>query len=836
MLNVRQALRSLFGPPLITAVAILSLALGVGANAAIFTLFEQLVLRPLPVHQPEQLVNLRSPGPKMGSVSSSNAGDSSYIFSYPMYRDLERLAEDPERGLAGIAAHRSFGANLAFDGTTFGDDGMSVSGSYFPLLGLQPALGRLLGPEDDTVEGGHPQVVLSHRTWTTRFDANPAVLNQSLVVNGQPLTIVGVAPRGFEGTTLGRNPAIFVPISMRGVLTPRFDAFDNRMSYWIYVFGRLGDGTPIESATAAMNSSYRSIIQEVELPLQEGMGEDGKSRFAAKELLLEPGRGGQSSMRAEVTTPLLLLLGVTGFVLLIACANVANLLLAKSMNRASEIATRLSIGARRHQIVGQLLLESFLLAAMGATLGLAVAFWTLRGLQQLMPADALAEQILRLSPVTWIFLVVMAILTGLVGLFPALHSTRHDLVSAMRNQSGQVSRAKGANRFRYAMTTIQIALSTALLISAGLFTLSLLKTTEIDLGIKTDSLLTFSIAPELNGYEPTESRGLFERIDEEVEALAGVADVSSAMVPLISGDNWGTGVSVEGYVPGPDENVTTNYNEVGPGYFGTVGIPLLAGRDFTDSDDLNSPKVAIVNQEFAERFGLGRNAVGKFISTSTGDAVELDIEIVGLVKNANYSDVKQEAPSQMFLPHNQNEDLGFMNFYVRTQGEPEALMSSIRTVTSRLDPNLPVEGLHTMDHQVSEMLVLERVLSTLSGAFAVLATILAAIGLYGVLAYSVAQRRREIGLRMALGADSGNVWGMILKQVAWLTVPGALLGVAAAIGIGQVAKSLLYEVDGHDPTVFASATLTLLVVGLLAGLLPARRATQIDPMLVLRDD
>ena len=834
MFSIRQAFRSLFSPPLITLVAIFSLALGIGANAAIFTLFEKMVLRPLPVFEPDLLVNLSSPGPKSGSISSTGAGDVDAIFSYPMFRDLEREVAEQELGLTAIAAHRPMGANLSYEGTTLSASGSFVSGRYFEVLGLQPVVGRLFTSADDEVAGAHPLVVLSHRYWTSGFDSDPGVINKALVVNGKPLTIVGVAPRGFDGTTLGNEPKIFVPISMRAALTPRFDDFENRRSYWVYTFGRLAKGFSIESAMAALNGPYQSIVQDVELPLQEGMSDSAKERFAEKQLELAPGEGGQSEFRAEVSTPLLLLLAVTGFVLLIACANVSNLLLAKATNRSSEIAIRMSIGARRHQVVGQLLLESFLLSLLGAALGYIVAIWTLRGITAILPPEAASMMNLELSSVTWIFLGIMAVVTSLVGLFPALHCTRYDLVAAIRNQSGMVSRSRGAKRFRAAMTTVQIALSTALLISAGLFTQSLVKATQVDLGIDAQSLATFSVSPELNGYTPDEARSFFLRATEDLEAIPGVDQVTVAMVPMISGNNWGTNVSVEGFEADPDTDTHSRYNEVGPEYFSTVGIPLVAGREFTLSDDLEAPRVAIVNQTFAKQFGLGTDAVGKRMNF--GQTEELEIEIVGLAQDAKYSSVTDETPPVFFVPYTQDAELGFISFYVRAKGSPSQLLQTVRSTFQRLDPNLPLEELKTMETQVEETLVIERVMSMLSAAFALLATILAAIGLYGVLAYAVAQRRREIGLRMALGADSRTVWGLVFKQLGWLTVPGLVLGLLGALAIGRLAQSILFEVAGHDPTVLTVALLLLIGVSFIAGWFPARRATQIDPMLVLRED
>ena len=827
--NVKFAFRRLFKTPFVTAVAVLSLALGIGANAAIFSLFNQMLLRPLPVHEPERLVNLSAPGPKPGSQSCNQAGDCDVVFSYAMFRDLER-AETP---FSGLAAHRIFGANLAYDGQTLSGEGMMVSGSYFPLLGLQPALGRLLTPNDDQTIGGHFVTVLSHSYWRTRLGSSPDVLNQTIVVNGHPMTIVGVAPRGFDGTTLGARPSVFVPITMRAQVNPGFTQFENRRSYWAYVFGRLKPGTTIEQARLAINGVYRPIVNDVEAPLQTGMSEQTMERFRAKEIALEPGAKGQSSVHEQARTPLLLLFAITGVVLLIACANIANLLLARGANRSVEMAVRLSLGASRRQIVTQLMTESVLLAAMGGIASLFVAKWTLVGIASILPPDPAATIPRDIDGMMLLFAGALAIGTGLLfGIFPALHSTRPDLITTIRANTGQPSGARAAARFRTSLVTVQIALSMALLISAGLFIRSLANVSRVDLGIQVENLITFAISPELNGYDSTRTAALFLRVEEQLAAIPGVTGVTAARVPLLGGSNWGSDVSVEGFERGPDTDANARFNQVGPGYFRTVGMPLLAGREFTPSDAGEAPDVAIVNEAFAEKFNLGREAVGKRMSSGGND--ELDTEIIGLVQNAKYSEVKQEIPPLFFRPYRQDQTVGALNFYVRTALPPEQILRTVPTVIASLDPNLPVEELKTMAQQVRDNVFLDRVISTLSAAFALLATLLAAVGLYGVLAYTVAQRTREFGVRMALGADGRRVRRMVLRQVGIMTAVGAVVGIGAALGLGRAAQSLLFELEGQDPFVIAGAVLVLSLVAVGAGYVPARRASQVDPMQALR--
>jgi len=828
MPNLKFAFRTLFKTPFVTIVAIVSLALGIGANAAIFSLFNQLLLKPLPVPEPARLVNLSAPGPKPGSQNCSQAGDCETVFSYLMFRDLEKV----QTPFTGIAAHLSFGANLSARGQTQDAEGMLVSGSYFPVLGLNPAVGRLLTPDDDRAPGESHVVVLGYTYWQTRFGGDAAVVGQPLIVNGQTMTIVGVAPKGFDGTTIGVKPKVYAPITMRG-FSQLSKAFDNRRNYWTYLFARLKPGVSIEQARTAMATPYHTIVNDVEVPLQQNMSPQTMARFRAKPILLEPGSRGQSNVTREAKAPLTLLLGVTAFVLLIACANIANLLLARGAGRAGEMAIRLSIGAGRGQLVRQLLGESCLLALFGGIGGLVVAQWTLNLMVALLPAQAAETVTLTLDPIVMLFAAALAIGTGvLFGLFPALHSTRPDLISALKGQSGQPSGARSASRFRTSLATAQIALSMALLVSAGLFTRSLFNVSRVDLGLRADNVVTFQISPARNGYTVDQTRQLFERVEDELGALPGVSGVSSSTVPLLSGSNWGSDVAVEGFKAGPDTDSNSRFNEVGPGYFSTLGIPLLGGRDFTRGDAFKAPQVAIVNEAFAKKFGLVRDAVGRRMSK--GSNTPLTIEIVGIVKNAKYSDVKREIPPIFFIPYRQDETIGQINFFVRTGSDPERFLNNIPKMMARLDANLPVENLRTMPQQIRENVFLDRFISVLSASFACLATLLAAIGLYGVLAYTVSQRTREIGLRMALGAAPSRVRTMVLRQVGVMVAIGGAIGLAAAVGLGRLAQSLLFELQGTDPLVLAAAAVSLSIVALAAGFIPAHRASQVDPMSALR--
>ena len=840
MPNFKLALRTLFKSPFVTIVAALSLALGIGANAAIFSLFNEMLLRPLQgVPNPTELVNLSAPGPKPGSQSCSSAGSCEVVFSYPMYRDLEKA----QTVFTGIAAHRQFGTNLAVRGQTMNTTGMMVSGSYFPTLALRPALGRLFTPEDDKTIGGHFVVVLSYDFWERNLGLDPTILGQNVTVNGYPMTVIGVAPQGFTGTTLGEKPRVYVPISMRGKMSPGFRGFENRRTYWVYAFARLKPGVSMDRAATAINTIYRPIIQGTEASLQQGMTPETLERFKKKQVVLEDGRRGQSSVQREAKVPLIMMFIVTAIVLLIACANIANLLLARAANRATEMAVRLSLGATRRQLIVQLLTESVLLAVIGGVASLVIARWTLGAIAGILPAEAADTLTFTIEPSVLVFTGAAAILTGLFfGMFPAIHSTRPELISTLRSGAGHLSGSRSATRFRSTLVTAQIALSTALLICAGLFIKSLDKVSRVQLGIDVENVSMFAISPTLSGYDSVRAKALYARLEDDLRAIPGVTSAAGALVPLLGGSSWGSSVTVQGYQAKPDENTNARFNEVSPNYFKTIGQRLIVGRDFTNSDVLGSPQVAIVNETFAKRFNLmGQNAKGAGPTNVIGKRMSigndsLNIEIVGLVADAGYAEVKDTIPPLFFLPYRQDAQANGMYFYLRSSLPPEQVLPQVRPLIRRIDPLLPVEELKSVPQQIRENIFLDRLMSIMSASFAILATILAAIGLYGVLAYSVAQRTNEIGIRVALGADATRVRLMVLRQVAVLTVIGAVIGIAAGFAGGRGAEAIMYDMKGFDPIVFGIATLLLALVSLAAGLIPAMRASRINPIQALRHE
>ena len=834
--DFRYALRSLASRPLMATVAVLSLALGIGVNTAIFSVFERMLLRRLPVPAASQIVNVISPGPKPGSRSTSDSGRVDAVFSYPLFRDLERL----EVGGLRLVGHRDFGANLAFKGQTSEAEGLLVSGNYFSTLGVTPALGRLLGPEDDRVPGAHAVVVLSHNYWTTRFGADPGIIGETLVVNGDPMTIVGVAHEGFAGTTMMDRPQVFVPLMMaqQAFRDPTWNGATARNNHWLYIFGRLQAGVTREQAQALLKVPFTTLIRDVEFPaLRSGMGDRDREEFLQRQLLLEDGSRGRNAGRGEAQAILLLMFAITGFVLAIACANVANLLLARVADRTTEISVRLSIGASTARLLRLLLVEACVLGVLGSVGALVVSRITLNGLVAMMPAEDGATFAFQINTSVLLFTVALGLVTAvLFGLFPALHGVRTGIAAGIHAQSTRTSGSRSAKRFRASLATAQIALATALLATAGLFVLSLVNLARSELGIQREGLVTFRLSPYLNGYSPERALALFERVEDELRGIPGVVAVTSSTMSVLASDSWNNNVTVEGFNAGPDGNTTVSVTRTSLDYFRTLGIPMLAGREFTRADGPDAPKVAIVNEAFARKFNLGSQVIGKRLAMGAGGNRPLDIQIVALVRDAKYSEVREPAPPQLAMPYRQDR-VGPLTFYARTSSaDTRALVSAIPSLIARLDANLPIANLRTMDDQIWDNTARDRVLSTLSTAFAVLATVLAAIGLYAVLAYGVSQRLREFGIRIALGAKGADVRRLVLGHVARIALIGSAVGAGLAFGMGRLGRAMLIGVDGYDATVIAGAAMLAVIVALLAGALPARRASAVNPIEALRAD
>jgi predicted permease len=834
MNDLRYAIRQAVKRPGFSIVVVLMLALGIGSTTAMFSIFQTILLEPLPVPEPERLVNLRSPGPKWGMQSTGLPGGSEAVFSYPMFRDLESRQDN----FTGLAAHSLFEANIAFESQTLSGAGVLVSGDYFSVLGALPALGRLIGPQDEPVVGESPVAVLSHAYWRRQFGGDPGVLGRTLSVNGESLTVIGVAPDGFSGTTLGLRPEVFVPLTMRWRMEPtRVRDDTNRRSYWLYLFARLRDGVSAERAAAELSAQHGGILEEVEVPLNADMPEETLEQFRNRQILIDPGARGQSFIRSGVgQSSLALLLGVTALVLLIACVNIANLLLARGAAREGEIALRASIGASRAQLTRQLLTETTVLAVIGGIASLPVAVATLRGAVGLVPAETARMFAIQINGTAVSFAIAATFVTlFLFGLLPALRASRTDPGLVIKDQSSATSGGRRAQRIRGTLATAQIALSTVLLVLAGLFTQSLANVARVELGMAVDSVATFAVAPRRSGYGREATLNFFDQLEEELAAQPGILDVGSSSVPVLTNTSMTRSLSVEGFESGPGIDSVAALNEVSPGFFSTLAIPLLAGRDFTDADRLDSPRVAIVNESFVRKFNLGSDPLGKRLAVGN-TAAEFDTEIIGIVADAKYDNVKEELPPQYFLPHRQVENISSLAFYVRSGLGADTVLQAIPGIVDSLDPNLPVSGLSRLERQVRDNVYLDRMIAILSSAFAGLATLLAAIGLYGVLAYSIARRTRELGLRLALGATPGQLRKLVLSQVGRMAVVGGIAGLAAAVTLGQLAESMLFGVAGYDPVILVAAVVVLGAVVLGAGLLPAMRASRTAPMEALRHE
>ncbi|HEY1306440.1 MAG TPA: ABC transporter permease [Vicinamibacterales bacterium] len=830
--DVRYAARSLARRPLVTAVTVLSLALGIGVNSALFSVFDRLLLRRLPVPSPEQLVLITSPGPRPGGTSTSGAGRQETVFSYPLFRDLERL---PDAGLSSIAAHRDFSANLAYRGQTQNGQGLLVSGAYFPSLGVIPALGRLFTPDDDRIPDGHPIAVLSYRYWSTRFGANASVVGDTVMVNGQPMTIVGVTPDGFDGTTIMESPQVFVPLAMSDRMAA-VPGRESRRDHWLYAFGRLEPGVTLAQAESRLNVPFTALIRDVEYPvMRSGLGSDrDRAAFQARRIILQDGAHARSADRVQFSTIGVLLFGITGFVLLIACANVANLLLARATDRSTEISVRLSMGASSSRLIRLLLTEACLLGAIGGVAALGVSRGTLAWLLAMIPGETSKTLPFVVDGRVLLFTIVLGLATGIAfGLFPALYAARASVAERIHAGSGRTSGPRTATRLRTTLAAVQIALATALLAQAGLFIASLVNLAGTDLGIRAHGLMSFRVSPSLNGYTQEQSRALFDQVGDGVRGLPGVTSVSESNIVLMGNDGWTQNVTVEGFNAAPEENVSVNSAFVGADYFKTVGPAVLAGREFTPADAGPKATVAVVNEAFARKFNLGSRVVGTRMALGRAARKTLDIEIVGFVRNAKHTTVRDDNPPQLFMPWRQS-GVGSLTFYVRSSGDPALLTPSIASVVAEFDRNLPLENVRTMEEQIWSNVTSDRVLATLSSSFAGLATILAGIGLYAMLAHIVARRVREMGIRIALGARGVDVQRLIFGHVAGIVAMGGAIGILLAIGLGRLGRSILFGLGGSEPAIIAGAAAVVVLVAIAAGIAPARRAALVNPVDALK--
>jgi len=821
--DLRFAWRTLRRNPLFTAVAVLSLALGIGANTAIFSLLDQVLLRPLPVKDPEALVMLDLPGPTQGSVWNNNA------FSYPMYREFRDRNPVFEAVLAQFPTQMSMG----FRGQTESVGGLLVSGNYFAVLGIKASLGRAFTLEDDRTPGAHPVAMLSHGFWKRRFGGDRSVIGQAIVLNGHQFTVIGVGPEGFHGTEITNSFDVMTPLMMKAQMTPNWNGLDNSRVLFLNVYARLKAGITPGQAEAGMQPLVRAILEQ-ELGGIRTSSERFRKRFVEKKLVLLPGAHGRLQERESIEAAMWMVMAMVALVLLIACANVANLLLARAAGRQKEMAIRLASGAGRWRLIRQLLVESVLLALMGGVAGMVISVWSSSALLSLLPADGGAPPF-GATPDSrvLVFSLLLSALTGLLfGLIPALKTTRPDLAPMLKDQSTQFTGQAGHGWLRRGLVVTQAALALLLLIAAGLFARSLANLRGVNPGFRADHLLSFRVDPSLGGYKKDAAISVLDRLRDELAALPGVRQATMAAEPLLDDSINMSTVIVEGYQSKEGEDMNPRCNYVGPGFFATLGIPLVRGRDFTSADTDGARKVAVINESMAKYFFGGGNPLGRKVGFGR-DRVP-DREIVGVVKDGKHGDLREGNFRFLYVPYAQNDAVGAMTFYVRSAQEPASLGAASRATLRRIDENLPIAGMRTMEAQLSASLTLERMVATLCAAFGTLATVLAAIGLYGVMACNVARRTREIGLRMALGAGRRSVITMVLREVAVMTAAGIAVALPAAFGLGQYVQSQLFGLQARDPLTMAAATAVLGVVALLAGYVPARRAARVDPMVALR--
>ncbi|HEV2495053.1 MAG TPA: ABC transporter permease [Terriglobia bacterium] len=837
--DVRYAARVLVKNPVFTVVAVVTLALGIGANTAIFTLLDQVLLRLLPVKNPQQLVLLTMRGHHYGNNWGGNA------ISYPMYRDFQ----DHNEVFSGMFCRFPTHVNLTFGGQAERVEAELVSGTYFSVLGVTTALGRTFTPEEDRVASGAPLVMLSYNYWKQRFAGDPAILGKTLTINKYPMTVIGVAQAGFDGVELGFTPKLFIPVMMQPeiVIVPMRMLTDRR-SRWVNAFGRLKPGVTAKQAKASLQPFMHSMLEmEVREAAFAKASKYDRDEFLKCTIDVLPGSQGRSYLRPGLSTPLWVLMAITGVVLLIACANLANLLLARATGRQKEIAVRMAIGASRGRIVRQLLIETLCLSALGGLTGLLLAFWADKALMAIyLPADSGGLNIsttpdLRLL----LFTLAVTIATALVfGLVPALKTTKPDVSKTLKDQAGAVVGGVHGG-LRKTLVVAQVALSLLLLIGAGLFLRTLNNLSRLGPGFPPERLVGFNIDPSLGGYTPERAKIFYQQLTDSLSSIPGVHSVGLASMRILEGDEWDSSMTVEGYNPAkPDDRAQPYMNMIGPNYFATLGVPIVEGRDFTlqdNSEVKNGPKpddwtptAVIINQKFAQHYLPGQNPIGRHLGFGSDPGTPTPMEIVGVVKDIKYTSLRDDIPEQAFIPYLGSHFLGSMTVYIRTTFDPSQLMPAVRAKVRELDSNLPIYDMRTTDVQISNSLSTERMIASLSTVFGLLATLLAIIGLYGVMAYTVSQRTREIGIRMALGAAPAKVIGMVMREVLLLVAIGVGVGVPASFALMRAVQSQLYGLTPHDPLTLALATAGLALVACVAGYLPALRASRLDPMTALR--
>ncbi|HLY59897.1 MAG TPA: ABC transporter permease [Terriglobia bacterium] len=858
--DIRHGLRMLGRNPGFTAVVVLSLALGIGANTAIFSLIDAVMLKMLPVEQPEHLVLLTwaSQSPRgtvpwfLHSLSGNSDQDdsgrfTSTAFSYAIFEDI-RLQNRVFSSVLAIAdADR---LNVSVGGQAGIAHGQLVSGDYFSTLGVHAAIGRTITPTDDT-EGASPTAMISYSYWNRRFGRDPLAVGKAIAVNGVPFTLVGVTAPEFYGVEPGTSIDIWIPLHTQPKIDPGWTAyatpgevskFTARDDWWVLIMGRLKPGVSDPQARAALNRVVQWSVAGIQPPPQHSL--DLASEPPQVEL--SAASKGLDSLRREFSEPLSILMAVVGLVLLIACANVANLSLARATSRRKEIALRLALGAGRQRLIRQLLTESVMLAFMGGALGVILAYWAGGVLLSFMSGGR-NPVILQLSPDLRVlgFTATVSVLTGILfGLAPALSGTRVDLTPALKEGGTRIGGAGGrtlglSKELGKALVVVQVALSLLLLIGAGLFVRTLTNLESENIGFDRSNLLLFSIDPTQDGYKGARLTTFYDELRRRIDAIPGVRSASLSRHTFINGGVTIDGISIQGYTPKAGESntnasVSLHVNSVGPEFFETFGIPLVLGRTIGDRDTPGAPKVAVANSAFARKYLENASPIGRRFGFGDQKSSS-DIVIVGVVGDARYGQLRNEAPPTIYIPYAQNvQELADMNFEVRTVGDPSQWIGAIRQTVQELDRNLPLFDVKTQTEQIEQATFQERLFARLSSFFGLLALTLACVGLYGIMSYSVARRTNEIGIRMALGAQRRQILRLILSSALRLLAIGMALGLLAAWWASRLVSGMLYGLAPTDPSTIAAAVVVLATVALAASFLPARRATKVDPMVALR--
>lgn len=822
--DVRYALRMLRKSPGFTTVVVLTLALGIGANTAIFSLMNAVLLKSLPVSHPEELVVLRYTG---APPESSNDD-----FSYPMYQALR----DKSSVFDGVLTRSGVDFNVTHAGQSEWAYGELVSGNYYEVLGVRPWLGRMLSPEDDRTPGAHPVAVLSYGYWQARFGSDPSIVGKDILLDGRPMTVIGVSAPGFVGTELASDPAIRVPMMMTLTFKPvPANRLQSSRHRWLTILARRKPGITAAKAQASTDVLYHQALEEQLNALGSSVTAHDRERVFSSHIRLDDGSQGFAHLRGAMQRPLLLLFCVTAMVLLVACANLANLLLARSAKRHKEVAVRLAIGAGSGRLIRQWLTESMLLGLLGGAAGILFAFWLKTGLIRFLPADFNSNLKAPMDTRVMGFLLIASVLTGLLfGLAPALQISRSSVTEAMHGEAAVMVSRDRVFSLRNALVFLQVALSLPLLIGAGLFLHSLRNLRGVDTGFVKENVFLANLNPSLNGYSTERIRSLYSDLLSRLRTLPEVRAASLSTSSVISGGWDQDSVRVEGYQPRQDEDVSPNNAIISPGYFASLGIPLVAGRDFTDQDSAGRPKVVIINQTFAHYYFGDADPLGKRMTTDDDPKAPLDLEIIGVVRDAKYVNLREKPRRHFYTVLAQQPRLFDMTLQVRTISDPRSIGDLVRAQVHDLDPNLPLYATTTLEIQIDNSLTAERLLSWLSSMFGMLATLLASVGLSGVVAFSVARRTREIGVRMALGAQRRDILFLAISQMVPAVGLGLAVGLAAAYALNHLLGSMLYDVGSTDLATFAGAGILLVSVAALAAYLPARRAAQVDPLTALR--